>query len=255
MTKYRDILRLASLGLSQQSIADSCGASKKTVNRVLKRAKEIDLYWPLDENETDAVIAEKLFPSAPAKISSGKKMPDFDYIQKEFSHRPFQKKEGSRYEIFRNEELPLLAKLPATPYELAEWKSATVQFNYHISVNGMLYSVPYEFIKRKVDVRLTEKVVEIFYNHNRIASHGRLYGRKGQYSTVTEHMPPDHQKFLEWNGDRFRTWAERIDNNTYNVVNAILSSKRVEQQSYRSCMGILKLAENILPGVWKPLVR
>ena len=106
-----------------------------------------------------------------------------------------------------------------------------VQFNYHISVNGMLYSVPYEFIKRKVDVRLTEKVVEIFYNHNRIASHGRLYGRKGQYSTVTEHMPPDHQKFLEWNGDRFRTWAERIGNNTYNVVNAILSSKRVEQQS------------------------
>ena len=451
MTKYREILRLASLGLSQQSIADSCGASKKTVNRVLKRAKEINLYWPLDENETDSVIAEKLFPAAPAKISSGKRMPDFDYIQKEllrngvnkkllwaeymeecrlsgetplmysqfcyhiqqdeqkrratmhinrkpgeqievdwagdpaqiidpdtgeitkawlfvgvmtysqypyveaflnekqqawitahvhmyeyfggvtrilvpdncktavihtndwynqqvnavyhemaehyntaiiparvrapkdkpnaegsvgvistwitaalrneqffslaelnkairkkleaFSHRPFQKREGSRYEIFHNEELPLLAKLPATPYELAEWKSATVQFNYHISVNGMLYSVPYEFIKRKVDVRITDKVVEIFYNHNRIASHCRLYGRKGQYSTVTEHMPPDHQKFLEWNGDRFRKWAERIGNNTYNVVNAILSSQRVEQQSYRSCMGILKLAE------------
>ena len=157
-----------------------------------------------------------------------------------FSHRPFQKKEGSRYEIFRDEELPLLAKLPATPYELAEWKSATVQFNYHISVNGMLYSVPYEFIKRKVEVRITDKVVEIFYNHNRIASHRRLYGRKGQYSTVTEHMPPDHQMFLEWNGDRFRKWAERIGTNTYNVVNAILSSQRLEQQSYRSCMGILK---------------
>lgn len=107
----------------------------------------------------------------------------------------------------------------------------------------MLYSVPYEFIKRKVEVRITDKVVEIFYNNNRIASHLRLYGRKGQYSTVTEHMPTDHQKFLEWNGDRFRSWAERIGNNTYNVVNAILSSQRVEQQSYRSCMGILKLAE------------
>ena len=451
MTKYREILRLASLGLSQQSIADSCNASKKTVNRVLKRAKELQLYWPLKETETDADLSEKLFPSVPGKVSSGKKLPDFDYIQKEllrngvnkkllwteyleecrlsgesplmysqfcyhiqqdeqkrratmhinrkpgeqievdwagdpahiidpdtgeitkawlfvgvmtysqypyveaflnekqqawitahvhmyeyfggvtrilvpdncktavihnndwynqqvnqvyyemaehyntaiiparvrtpkdkanaesavgiistwitaalrneqffslaelnrairkkleiFSHRPFQKKEGSRYEIFRNEELPLLAKLPATPYELAEWKSATVQFNYHISVNGMLYSVPYEFIKRKVEVRITDKVVEIFYNNNRIASHRRLYGRKGQYSTVTEHMPTDHQKFLEWNGDRFRSWAERIGTNTYNVVNAILSSQRVEQQSYRSCMGILKLAE------------
>ena len=45
---------------------------------------------------------------------------------KEFVNRPFQKKEGTRYEIFRDKELPLLAKLPATPYELAEWKQATV---------------------------------------------------------------------------------------------------------------------------------
>ena len=50
----------------------------------------------------------------------------------EFNRQPFQKKEGSRFEIFRDEELPLLAPLPATPYELAEWKKATVQYNYHI---------------------------------------------------------------------------------------------------------------------------
>ena len=43
MTKYREILRLASLGLSQQNIADSSGVSKKTVNRVLKRAKELNI--------------------------------------------------------------------------------------------------------------------------------------------------------------------------------------------------------------------
>ena len=165
----------------------------------------------------------------------------------EFSHRPFQKKEGSRYEIFVAEELPLMAKLPATRYELAEWKSATVQFNYHISVDGMLYSVPYEYIKRKVDVRITDQVVEIFFNHNRIASHRRRYGRKGQYSTITEHMPEDHQKYLEWNGDRFRKWAERIGSNTCKVVNAILASTRIEQQSYRSCMGLLRLAEKYSP--------
>lgn len=107
----------------------------------------------------------------------------------------------------------------------------------------MLYSVPYEYIKRKMDVRITDTIIEIFYNHNRIASHRRLYGRKGQYSTVSEHMPSDHQEYLEWNGDRFRKWAERIGENTSKVVNAILASQRVEQQSYRSCMGLLKLAD------------
>lgn len=97
-----------------------------------------------------------------------------------FNKRDFQKKEGSRSSLFHNEEFPFLLPLPATPYELADWKQATVQFNYHISIEGMLYSVPYEYIKRKVDVRITEKIIEVFYNHNRIASHKRLFGRKGQ---------------------------------------------------------------------------
>ena len=156
-----------------------------------------------------------------------------------FNQRLFQKKEGSRRSLFLGEELPL----PATRFELSDWKTATVQFNYHISVDGMLYSVPFEYIKKKVDVRVTDTTIEIFYNHNRIASHCRLKGRKGQYSTITEHMPEDHQKYLEWNGDRFRKWAERIGINTYTVVNAIFTSKSVEQQTYRSCMGLLKLAE------------
>lgn len=161
----------------------------------------------------------------------------------DFNAALFQKKEGSRYSLFHDEELPLLAPLPATSYELADWKVATVQFNYHISLDGMLYSIPSEYIKRKVDVRITDHVIEIFYNHSRIASHMRLYGRKGQYSTVVEHMPEDHQKYLEWNGDRFRKWAERIGPNTYKAVDAILTSVRVEQQTYRSCMGLLKLAD------------
>ena len=165
----------------------------------------------------------------------------------EFNKRLFQKKEGSRLELFRDEELPLLGHLPATSFELADWKKATVQFNYHISVDGMLYSVPFKYIKKKVDVRITETTIEIFCDHNRIASHMRRYGRKGQYSTIIEHMPEDHQKYLEWNGDRFRKWAEHIGSNTYEVVDALLTSKRVEQQTYRGCMGLLKLAEKFSP--------
>ena len=44
----------------------------------------------------------------------------------------------------------------------------------------MLYSVPYEYIKKKVDVKITDTTIEIFYNHNRIASHRRLKGRPGE---------------------------------------------------------------------------
>lgn len=160
-----------------------------------------------------------------------------------FNSKPFQKKEGSRLSVFLEEEKPMLLPLPAVPYELATWKIATVQYNYHISVDRMHYSVPYGYIKHKVDVRLTRNVVEVFFNNHRIASHPRLHGRLGQYSTVTEHMPEDHQKYVEWNAERLILWAKSVGPSTAITVKAILSSHKVEQQGYRSCMALLKLAD------------
>jgi transposase len=162
---------------------------------------------------------------------------------KEFNSRRFQKKPGSRLSIFLEEEKPILMPLPATPFELATWKQATVQFNYHISVEKNHYSVPYEYIKQKVDVRMTERVVEVFYNHVRICSHPRLYGRIGQYSTTESHMPAEHKQYVSWDADRFISWAQKVGASTVVTVKCILASYKIEQQSYRSCMGLLKLAD------------
>lgn len=162
--------------------------------------------------------------------------------------KPFHKREGSRQSLFLSEEKPFLSPLPKSPYELAEWKTATVQFNYHIQVDRMHYSVPYEYIKHKVDVRLTKNMVEIFFNQHRIASHTRLRGRMGQYSTTDIHMPEDHQKYMTWNKERFIEWAQKIGENTAKVTEAILASFRLEQQAYRSCMGLLKLSDKYSPA-------
>jgi transposase len=75
-----------------------------------------------------------------------------------FNHKPFQKKEDSRALLFE-EEKPFLLPSPARPFELATWKVATVSPNYHIVMDGMNYSVPYEYIRQKVDVRLTRETV------------------------------------------------------------------------------------------------
>jgi hypothetical protein len=160
----------------------------------------------------------------------------------ELNARPFQKKDGSRASVFA-EEMAYLLPLPEHPFELATWKIATVQFNYHITVEGQNYSVPYEYIKQKVNVRLTRSIVEIFYEDTRIASHKRLYGAPGQYSTFEEHMPKSHQEYLTWNGDRFLSWAGKIGKNTQEVVRLLLSRNKVEQQGYKSCMALLKLSE------------
>lgn len=161
---------------------------------------------------------------------------------KTFNHKPFQKRDGSRASAFE-EEQPFLLPLPPRPFEMATWKVATVGPNYHISVDSMNYSVPYEYIKQKVDIRITKGIVEIFFDGNRICSHPRLYGWANQYSTVEDHMPPNHQQYVQWNGERFAKWAVKIGRNTETVVRAILAGYKVEQQGYKACMGLLKLAD------------
>jgi transposase len=160
----------------------------------------------------------------------------------DFNRKPFQKKPGSRESAFA-EEQPFLIPLPVKPFELSTWKIATVQLNYHIAADKMNYSVPYEYIKHKVDVRLTQYMVEVFFKGKRIASHKRLYGHAGQYSTNVEHMPEKHRQYTQWNAERFIRWASDIGPYTEQSVKAIIASRKVEQQSYKTCIALLKLAD------------
>lgn len=161
----------------------------------------------------------------------------------EFNRKLFQKKPGSRQSVFEEYEKPMLQPLPDKPFELSEWKVCVVAYNYHISVDKMFYSVPFEHIKQKVDVRLTRNTVEVFLNGTRIASHVRKYGYPGQYTTVPEHMPEDHRKYTNWNAERYLSWARSIGENTVAVTKAILGSRKIEQQTYRACMALLKLSD------------
>jgi transposase len=161
-----------------------------------------------------------------------------------FNERPFQKRPGSRKSVFLEEERAMLFELPVVPYEIASWKKATVAYNYHICIDGgYYYSVPYEYIKYQVDVRITSRMVEVFYKGVRICSHPKPHGPLGQYRTIDDHMPPKHRASGEWNAERFISWGRSIGTNTEEVIRSLLSRYKVEQQGYRSCMGVLKMAD------------
>lgn len=165
----------------------------------------------------------------------------------EFNQNAFQKREGSRYSVFQEEERPYLLPLPAFPFEFGQWKTATVQLNYHISIDHANYSVPYEYVKKKVEVRYSRHLIEIYYGGSRIASHKRLYGKRGQYSTIVDHMPINHQLYSEWDKTRFLRWSESIGVSTTQVVQKLFSLYRVEEQAYKGFLSLLKLADKYTP--------
>lgn len=155
---------------------------------------------------------------------------------------PLSGKSESRWTSYLAEEKDYMLSLPGSPYELATWGKAKVQPNCHIAYQRKFYSAPFEYLGDEVDVRATQLTVELFYHHQRIASHKRLWG-KNDYATINEHMPPDKLFFADWNRDRFLAWAVKIGPATRQVVEAILDRAVIAQQAYRSCFGVLSLQE------------
>jgi len=169
-------------------------------------------------------------------------------ILNELSARPFQKRPGSRYSEFMAMDKPALGALPAYKYEIAEVKGRTVGSNYHLEYDGFHYSVPYTLYGEKVLLRATNKTIEVLdKNRVRQAIHQRQYiPGQGRYITKEAHMPPNHQAMRQQNqydGARYRSWAKNIGLYTYWVIDSILTGYKVEQQGYKSCMGILQSAK------------
>jgi len=80
----------------------------------------------------------------------------------EMNHAPSQKRVGSRYSVFTQDEQPLLRPLPRTPFQLAEWRVAKVQRSYHVQIEKNYYSTPFEYIQDDVDIKLTPKLRVLF---------------------------------------------------------------------------------------------
>jgi transposase len=156
--------------------------------------------------------------------------------------RPFKKLPGSRREMFERLDQPALCALPATPYEYAEWRKARVNIDYHVAVEKSYYSVPYQLVRRQLDVRITARTVECLHRGKRVASHVRAH-LPGQYKTVAEHMPKSHRAYAEWTPERLVRWATKAGPATAAVIHAILARYVHPQQGFRSCLGIMRLGK------------
>jgi transposase len=165
---------------------------------------------------------------------------------KELNNRKFQKLDSTRSKLFETIDKPALKALPSRPYEYAEWKRARVNIDYHIEIDRHYYSVPYQLVKEQVDVRITATTVEVLFKNQRVASHQRSY-IPGKSTTLKQHMPKSHQKYLEWTPSRIIKWAGGNGPNTQKLVTHILNSRPHPEQGYRSCLGIMSLAKHYSP--------
>jgi transposase len=162
--------------------------------------------------------------------------------------RPMRAYGQSRRERFEAIERPALGPLPKDPFELAQWKHAKVNLDYHVEFQDRYYSVPHPLVHEQVEIRATGTSLEVFRKGERVALHVRpAYYAPGGFSTIPEHMPKSHRRHLEWTPTRLIHWGESVGRKTGALIEAILEHRPHPEQGYRSCLGILRLAKQYGP--------
>lgn len=163
-------------------------------------------------------------------------------LLEKLNDHPMRRLGLSRRELFEQLDRPALKALPTQRYDIAQWKAVRVNIDYHIELERNFYSVPYQLIHELLEARYTTSIVELYFNHRRVTSHRRLYGR-GRVSTKPEHMPPSHRAHAQWTPSRLINWAHKAGPATGGVVREILQRRRHPEQGYRACLGIMRLGK------------
>lgn len=151
--------------------------------------------------------------------------------------------EKSRNELFLELDSPSLNPLPNNKFIYKEFKVAIVHLDYHVELHKCYYSVPYKYLKEKVEIRYSTVTVEIYHQNILIATHARLH-RINDTSTKKEHMPLNHQYADEkMNPTRLKNWGETIGESAHIFVNQKLEDAQYPTNAYRSIIAILNLAK------------
>ncbi len=165
----------------------------------------------------------------------------------EFNDRLMRKLRTSRKALFLELDKPNALPLPEHPFEFAQWETHRVGINYHIEFDKNFYSVPYTLIHQELDMRGTSTVVEFYQHSRRLLTHPRSF-RKNDYTTRGEHMPPSHQKYVEWTPGRILHWAGKYGPSVKELVEKLMAARAFPEQAYRSSLGIIRLAHRYGAG-------
>lgn len=162
----------------------------------------------------------------------------------EHNNLPYQKKIGSRKQQFDSLEKQELKELPKEPFELRKYQQAKVHPNCHVvlSEDKHNYSILYEHVGKKIDIKYTNDRVEIYCNYKQIAIHERFKANY-KYTTNPAHLHPNHQYYYNWSEEFFKKESIKIGENTRLLIDQIFGQCKHPEQAYKLCQGVLQLAK------------
>lgn len=147
-------------------------------------------------------------------------------------------------EVFDAEERGLLLALPRTSFEIATWSSTTVHPDIHVKPgrSKALYSVPWRYIGKQVELRQGHKTVEVFCEGQLIKTHARI--ERGKQTDHSDY-PPEKIAFFMRTPAWCRRRAAELGQHVAGVVDALMELNALYR--LRQAQGVIRLAEKYEP--------
>lgn len=139
-------------------------------------------------------------------------------------------------QIFNDEEQKELKSLPLFRWDEVDWAEVVVRENWRIQYDYAFYTVPYQYVGKKVQILADSSFAHIFLNYLEIATHMRAK-YKWQHVKKAEHAPPESEKYMSTTKKGLLNKARYIGCNTEKVIEEILQHKSVD--GFRPARGIL----------------
>jgi hypothetical protein len=159
-----------------------------------------------------------------------------------FNRQHMKDHDSNRLARFENER-SMLKPLPTHHYQISEWKTAKVHADCHIQVDHRFYSVPFPYVGRIVQVRLSEAMIEVFdEERSSIATHARLVGKE-KVSTQDSHYPEAKIGVTRFEVKHAKHQADQIGPQTRTLVDALLDQE-YPLRYLRRVQGILRLSQS-----------
>lgn len=95
---------------------------------------------------------------------------------------------------FNKRERPALQPLPAERFTVSVWKQATVHPDHYVQFQGKAFSVPTTYVTKKVWIRATEHLLQVFHQEQLIAQH--VITRAYRHTTHS-HFPENVRAVLD----------------------------------------------------------
>jgi hypothetical protein len=145
--------------------------------------------------------------------------------------------------VFAAVEAPALRPLPAARFELASWSHPKVGPDIHVKVGATLYSVPWRFVGRRLDARVTDRRHELFCDGQLVKTHPvRASGRVTDFADDPEEKIAFHMRTPTW----CRRRAGEIGPACAELIEELLAVNALFR--LRAAQGVLGLADRHDPA-------